>query len=846
MKRVIRTLSLAFLIVFFFGFSILSHADVSELSDPDDILPSDESEEEETIDEQTEERQDGDSSFSELGIESDSDVQDEEQNDSDDEENESQDNSSEQSMEEQQEERGRQEDPYQKENQSVKDALQNNAKSDTLTNSAPAMNDSTPEPLRIVKEGTEFYLRGGTDEDYKDENWIQTVGEKKYIIDAENRKVLTGIQQIEGTDYYAYASTEDEAGYLAEDADALYPVGGEYYYIKNGQVNTYTGIVHKSDEGGWFSVKNGVYVTDFTGLAMREDNGKYYYVENGKYTKGFHGIARKIDEKSGWYYAKDSKYRPTFTGLANKPGTDSYYFVKDGKYDKSFTGLAKSAHAKGYYYAENGKYKKTYTGLAGKIDAKGWHFVKNGKYNTSFKGLAKKPGTKNYYYVEKGKYTKGFTGLAKSAHAKGYFYAEDSKYKKTYTGLTKKIDAKGWHFAKNGKYDTKFKGLARKPGTKDYYYVEKGRYTKGFTGLAKSAHADGYYYAKKSKYNKTYTGPSFSAHAKGIYHVKNGKWANTVSRFVSNKNGAYDVKNGKVYGSQVKINGKNYYVDAKGRVATTEYVPFTSGMNLDSNIVLRYAQSLGLDVKAFLKASKVWFNDGTVDKFWRSQLGRSILEDSIKFRAGAMCGPIFQSYHTVWGNISGNTCGSSASWEDYVDYLHYGSREGFQCAGLVNSFFGYIYKNYYHIPEWKEYYDAWNEGIQNLRGFYARDGHYNMNCVATVSSGQAGVAYANNRDSKLTYTRIKITSDMTDDDIIAIFDRLLPGATIIYSKGDTSLNHSAVYIGKANGLHWSFHTTINSHNLPARFSPLEYYTGTFSTSDGPQRLNYVAGIVRPE
>ena len=411
----------------------------------------------------------------------------------------------------------------------VDTVLKNDATSEEITLSAPAMNDNVPswppkvEPFSIEKREGSFYLTGGDSSVYQENDWIQLVGDKNYIIKGGTYEVLTGFQQIDDITYYAYASTEDEAGYLAEDADALFPNEDKYYYIKNGQFNTYTGIVHKSDETGWFSVKNGIYVPDFTGLAMREDNGKYYYVENGKYKKEFHGIARKIDEKAGWFYAKDSKYRPTFTGLANKPGTENYYFVKNGKYDKSFTGLAKSAHAKGYYYAENGKYKRTYTGLAGKIDAKGWHFAKNGKYNTTFKGLARKPGTQNYYYVENGRYTKGFTGLAKSAHAKGYYYAKDSKYRRTYTGLTEKIDAKGWHFAKNGKYDTKFKGLARKPGTKDYYYVENGRYTKGFTGLTKSAHAEGNYYAKNSKYNPSFTGIAKIQGKDEYCYIKKGK-----------------------------------------------------------------------------------------------------------------------------------------------------------------------------------------------------------------------------------------------------------------------------------------------------------------------------------
>ena len=55
------------------------------------------------------------------------------------------------------------------------------------------------------------------------------------------------------------------------------PVTGGWYFLANGQVADYTGLVVYDDE--WFYVINGKLAQDYTGNA--DYDGSTFYVENG-------------------------------------------------------------------------------------------------------------------------------------------------------------------------------------------------------------------------------------------------------------------------------------------------------------------------------------------------------------------------------------------------------------------------------------------------------------------------------------------------------------------------------------------------------------------------------------
>lgn len=261
---------------------------------------------------------------------------------------------------------------------------------------------------------------------------------------------------------------------------------------------------------------------------------------------------------------------------------------------------------------------------------------------------------------------------------------------------------------------------------------------------------------------------------------------------------------------------------------------YTDGMDLNSNAVLQFAQSVGFDVSSFLSSGYAWqVVGGTADGLYSTAEGQAMMSGSIPYTDGGAIGS--PTANEVWPGINLWIC--AGNWDSFNSYLHSGGYPGVQCAGLVNSFFGYIHENLYSDADWKAYYDAYSYGTKNnLSGTFD-----SWNNVGSVEAGLEGLnSY---KEANGYYVQVCDNYSMNHDDFVAFLDQMAPGAVIRFSnnqagiydgQGNYRLQHAGIYIGKANGLHWMFHT--NTYGMKARIVPLEYYSMSFNNgSEDPHK-----------
>ncbi len=289
-------------------------------------------------------------------------------------------------------------------------------------------------------------------------------------------------------------------------------------------------------------------------------------------------------------------------------------------------------------------------------------------------------------------------------------------------------------------------------------------------------------------------------------------------------------------GSIVCVAAGSVYATAE-EIAYATYGTSGDDMTPDNNIVLAFAKAVGFDVDSFIEHNGWTVFGGKYDGYYDTAQGKADMSGSVPFTDGGDIGSIWPDY--VWQGI--NKWVGASTWEQMNEHVHHGANPGTQCAGLVALFFGYIYKtDFYKDPDWKAYYDAFSYGTYyNLSGTFS-----NFNGVGMIEAGHAGLNYFKGKNGY--YVKECNNRTMTHDDFVAMLDQMGPGAVIRFSNNIDNISdgghkfayqHSAVYIGKANGLHWIFHS--NAYEKKARISPLEFFVNCFiQGSQDPDKSTY--------
>ena len=292
-------------------------------------------------------------------------------------------------------------------------------------------------------------------------------------------------------------------------------------------------------------------------------------------------------------------------------------------------------------------------------------------------------------------------------------------------------------------------------------------------------------------------------------------------------------------GSVVCVVAGDAYETEEAR-ANASYNTTGDDMTPENNIVLAFAKAVGFDVDSFIEHNGWTVYGGTYDGYYETAQGKKDMSGSVPFTDNADIGSVWPD--SVWQGI--NKWVGASSWEEMNEHIHNGANPGTQCAGLVAVFFGYIYKSdFYKDSDWKAYYDAFSYGTANdLAGTF-----HNFNGVGMVECGLAGLNYFKGQNGY--YVKECNNRTMTHDDFVAMLDQMGPGAVIRFANNIDCISdggnkfayqHSAVYIGKANGLHWIFHS--NDYSKKARISPLEFFVNCFiQGSQDPDKSTYYLG-----
>ncbi|MCC8142012.1 MAG: Ig-like domain-containing protein [Lachnospiraceae bacterium] len=350
------------------------------------------------------------------------------------------------------------------------------------------------------------------------------------------------------------------------------PNGSDWYYYKNGQVNTgKTGVVSGTVDGTsgqwnivkgklkreadvvkyngdwWYFNANGMLDTSYTGFA-KNSNGTWY-MEKGKLERDENSVIKDstgaLGSKSDWYYVIGSKVQTSFTGLADYRNSSGWWYITKGKVDRSVTTVAKNKN--GWYYVNKGKVDSSYTGFAS--NSKGKWYVSGGKVSKTKNGVLQDStgaigATNNWYYVLNSKVQTSFTGLANYRNSKGWWYITNGKVDRSYNGLAK--NKNGWFYLTNGKVNRSYTGFAK--NSSGDWYVSSGKVTKNYTSVVRDDKGvlgakGNYYYVKNNKVRYDFTG--IASNSKGSWYIKNGKLDRSYNGTYTYNGTTYTVTNGK-------------------------------------------------------------------------------------------------------------------------------------------------------------------------------------------------------------------------------------------------------------------------------------------------------------
>jgi glucan-binding YG repeat protein len=345
------------------------------------------------------------------------------------------------------------------------------------------------------------------------------------------------------------AEPEDESG-DAGDTDK-WP-GSDY--------SDYTGLLENPDDGVTYYLKDGE-VLSYTGL-YEECERVHYYLIDGALQK-VSGMTEVMGENDGLYYLEEGKLVWTATGVIED--NDTVYYLTNGKFNEDANGIGWPGSAG--YYLRNGIADTTFTGMAVNHIYEDqtiiWAYVKDGRCtNNPFVGFAKVDGKEGIYYVNTGKDVAGVidfntTGLTNVNGT--WYYLKNDQVDTSYTNLVKYNGS--WYYVKNGQIDWSCTTLAQVDGKGDWYYVKNGKLDWSYTGLAQVDGKGTYYYVQNGKINWKANG-LVNANG-GWYYLKNGKVDTSYSNLVNYKGSWYYVKNGKIdwsYSNLVKYGNIWYYV----------------------------------------------------------------------------------------------------------------------------------------------------------------------------------------------------------------------------------------------------------------------------------------------
>ena len=362
------------------------------------------------------------------------------------------------------------------------------------------------------------------------EGWKKsTNGEIGYV---ENGKLVTGFKLIDGKGYYF-----DVTGYLVKGVtnyrgkayvidfngnsvgyeEGWNTLGDESFYIKNGEALTDTVV------DGYYINRNGL---THTGIGNRYDLGDLIFV-HGKLAK------------NQWVEFDNVKY------YADENGNIAKNQWIGNRYVNRYGGMVKDAWVKDRYIDENGEYKPN--GSTSQ-ETKGKWVQKNGKWmyqlgdGTYVKDEFKTIDNKTYYFD-----TNGYTITAwKKVGSDWYFFdasgcmvksnwAESCYFGADGVMYTNRFTPDGYYVGSDGVYYT---NRWLKDQGKDYYVNGSGK-------LVKNAWQGAYYLGKDgAMLTNAFTPDGYYVGADGAY-VRNEK---------------------------VTVEGKDYYLNADGKVAKNQWV----------------------------------------------------------------------------------------------------------------------------------------------------------------------------------------------------------------------------------------------------------------------------------
>ncbi len=199
---------------------------------------------------------------------------------------------------------------------------------------------------------------------------------------------------------------------VLSDTDSIVPVGnnktgilqatnGEWYYFRNGKVDTACNDV-LNNKNGWWVVRNGKVDFGFNGIASNSYGS--WYCTGGKVNFNTNGVMHSAVEKfNGWYYIKGGRVQ-TGCETVQHNSNGWWYIGTDGKVNFSINTVAKNQY--------------------------GWWFIRNGKVDFSINTVAK--NQYGWWVIRKGKVDFGFKGIASNSY--GSWYCKGGKVDFSYSG----------------------------------------------------------------------------------------------------------------------------------------------------------------------------------------------------------------------------------------------------------------------------------------------------------------------------------------------------------------------------------------------------------------------------
>ena len=292
-----------------------------------------------------------------------------------------------------------------------------------------------------------------------------------------------------------------------------------YYFQNNGYVQV-----------GWLLLNNDWYMFDSEGVMITGWNGSFYFDENGKmmtnaFTPDNYYVGSSGAYLTNCWFKHDSKdyYADKYGHIVKNKWIGLYYLGSDGAMvTNTFT-------PDGYYCGSNGAYV-----------TKRWIKVNGKDYYMNASGKVTKNAWIGDYYLDSNGY------IVKNAWIGAYYLGSDGKY------VRNVFTPDGYYCGSNGAYVTK---RWIKVNGKDYYMNASGKVTKN--AWIGDYYLDSNGYIVKNAWIGAYYLGSDGKYVRNVF---------TPDGYYCGSNGAYVTKR------WIKVNGKDYYMNASGKVTKNAWV----------------------------------------------------------------------------------------------------------------------------------------------------------------------------------------------------------------------------------------------------------------------------------